>query len=743
VNPAYLTPQFVWQGEEAEARRIGISPAVVLNATTPFADRVTTLSSLPSDYYAIFMSATDSLGRKIEGVSPYFTVVNANNPLPPLSGLTLLNPLKGTVWLAGRKQTIQWSINSVSSNNFPSKVEVFLLDPYTNATIGWLTQPIYSGYFATDVPGYNYTTWNVPLNCTNQRFRIRLVGGFEGIATTDPPVVVSDIFTIGPVDPASGGGAGGGGKVSGGVGVRRIQRNHCCTMASLTYTPIADIPRIVRDTRDAFNSHRTKSLQWRREQLLACYDMMVKKEADICAALNKDHHRQDPSFSFFQEIAITRNEIVYALENLDDWVAPEFPATSAMNATDRCEIRHDPLGVVLVIGPWNYPFHLTILPMVSALAAGNAVILKPSEVSSHTSQIITELIPQFMDRQAVQVINGGVAETTAVLAEKFDHIFYTGNGHVGRIVMTAAAKHLTPVTLELGGKSPVYVHSDADAEVAAKRVFWAKTNNSGQTCIAPDYLLIHKSVVPAFITGFKKAYKAFFGDDAQKSPLLSRIINRHHFNRLNKVLERQKAQSKSTVVVGGRTDADDLYIEPTLVAGVGVQDPIMEDELFGPMISIVEVEGVEEAIDIINARDHPLALYVFSDDKKVVNKILNETQSGSVVINDLLMNMIVPDLPFGGVGPSGMGSYHGKNGFLTFVHRRTTMWRPSGLESVNEVRYPTAASTPFGRKMLTMAIIKSPPSKLYLFLKRVGVFKRAGWVIALVVAFLVGRGVRA
>ncbi|KAI8841750.1 aldehyde dehydrogenase, dimeric NADP-preferring [Chytridium lagenaria] len=440
----------------------------------------------------------------------------------------------------------------------------------------------------------------------------------------------------------------------------------------LTFTNVAEIPQIVTGVRKAFDSQKTKSMKWRREQLLAINNMIIKKENEIIGALSKDHHRQDASFSYLQEIISTRNEIVHALENLDDWTATEYPPKPALNATDRCEVRHEPLGVVLIIGPWNYPFHLTILPLVSAIAAGNAVVIK----------------------------------TTAVLEQRFDHIFYTGNGVVGRIIMKAAAKYLTPVTLELGGKSPVYVHEDANLENAARRVFWAKTNNSGQTCIAPDYLLVHKKAVPGFISGFKKAYTEFYGSDAQKSPLFSRVINRHHFNRLNTILERQKACPKSNIVLGGRADADDLYIEPTLVTGVSTADPIMEDELFGPLISLIEVQDEEEAIAIITARDHPLALYIFSDNTKVINKILDRTNSGAAIVNDLLMNMIVPELPFGGVGPSGMGAYHGKT-----------------MEIVNEVRYPKFSSSATGRKLLT--------SKWKLG-------KRFGFVAALVAAFLLG-----
>ncbi|KAJ3096361.1 hypothetical protein HDU97_006008 [Phlyctochytrium planicorne] len=370
----------------------------------------------------------------------------------------------------------------------------------------------------------------------------------------------------------------------------------------LVYTPVAEIASIVASVRKTFSSHKTKPLEWRRQQLNALIDMIHAKKTEMMDALNKDHQRSDPMFSFYNELLVANNEAVHALENLDQWTAPEYPDKDPLlNATDSVEVRHDPLGVVLIIGPWNYPIQLLLVPLVSAIAAGNAVVIKPSEVSSHSAAVLSKIIPQYLDSDAIKVVNGGVAETTALLAEKFNHIFYTGNGHVGKIIMTAAAKYLTPVTLELGGKSPVYVHEDAQIENAAKRIFWAKTNNSGQTCVAPDYLLVHKNAVAKFVPAFEKAYKEFFGDDAKASPLFSRVINRHHFNRLNKILERQKAAG-GKIEIGGRVSADDLYIEPTLVTGVKLEDPLMEDELFGPMISLIAVDGPEEAISIINAR---------------------------------------------------------------------------------------------------------------------------------------------
>ncbi|KAJ3398410.1 Aldehyde dehydrogenase, partial [Chytridiales sp. JEL 0842] len=318
------------------------------------------------------------------------------------------------------------------------------------------------------------------------------------------------------------------------------------------------------------------------------------------------------------------NECVEALDNLEEWTKPIKPHKPLMFAMDTAEIRHEPLGVVLIIGPWNYPINLILIPIISAIAAGNCVVIKPSEVASNTAKLLTEVLPTILDPSAFAVVNGGVPETTALLKEQFDHIFYTGNGHVGKIVMTAAAKHLTPVTLELGGKCPVYVHGDMDAVNVAKRVLWAKQTNAGQTCIAPDYILVKKSAAPALYEGFKKAQAIFYGpekDAARQCSAFSRVVNIHHWNRLNKILERQLEIPRSQVVIGGSKDSSELYIAPTVISGVQPGDPIMEDELFGPMMGVIEVEDENEAIAYINSRDRPLALYVFTSTPRIAEKV--------------------------------------------------------------------------------------------------------------------------
>ncbi|KAJ3059469.1 Aldehyde dehydrogenase, dimeric NADP-preferring, partial [Quaeritorhiza haematococci] len=413
---------------------------------------------------------------------------------------------------------------------------------------------------------------------------------------------------------------------------------------------------------------------------------------------------KEPLEAHGTEIGFTLSEIVSNIKNVEEWSRPEtVSGDPLLNTFDNCEIRKQPL-----------------VPAASAIAAGNTVIMKPSEVSSHTALAISTLVAKYLDPRICTVVNGGIPETTALLNQRFDHIFYTGNGSVAKIIMTAAAKHLTPTVLELGGKSPAIVDKDNDLTVVAKRIMWGKTLNAGQTCIAPDYVLVHKSKTSELIEGAKKALWDFYGAqqvdkskaksaptasdldsiNVQKASGFGRIINRHHFERLTSLLNAQLAVPGCQVAVGGKTDPDDLFISPTVVTGLKLEDfksetspadckhPLMSGELFGPILPVVEYDDLDEAIAFVNKRDKPLAMYVFSRDRKVNEYVIERTSSGAVLANDLLMNMTVEALPFGGVGPSGMGAYHGKFGFDTFTHKRTTMTRPSGLELMNVPRYP-------------------------------------------------------
>uniref|UniRef100_H2ZTZ0 Aldehyde dehydrogenase family 3 member A2 n=1 Tax=Latimeria chalumnae TaxID=7897 RepID=H2ZTZ0_LATCH len=316
---------------------------------------------------------------------------------------------------------------------------------------------------------------------------------------------------------------------------------------------------------------------------------------------------------------------------------------------------------------------------------GNAVVLKPSEVSEHMAKILEELLPQYLDQDLYPVVNGGVLETTELLKQKFDHILYTGSSSVGKIVMEAAAKHLTPITLELGGKSPCYIDKDCDIDVACRRVTWGKFLNCGQTCIAPDYILCDKSIQGRAVEVIKETLKEFYGEDPKTSPDYERIINKHHFKRIFSLMEGSK------VALGGETDEESCYIAPTVLTEVSPDSKVMQEEIFGPLLPIVNVSGVDEAIRFINQREKPLALYVFSHDKKVIKKMIAETSSGGVTANDVILHYIVSALPFGGVGNSGMGSYHGKHSFDTFSHRRSCLVKSLKMERMNKVRYPPAS----------------------------------------------------
>ncbi|KAJ1564791.1 Aldehyde dehydrogenase [Nowakowskiella sp. JEL0078] len=438
-----------------------------------------------------------------------------------------------------------------------------------------------------------------------------------------------------------------------------------------------------------------------------------------------------------------RNDIAYMLRHLDDWVKPTRVGKNIIvNLLDHCEIKPEPLGVICIIGTWNYPFHLLILPLVAAIAAGNTVILKPSEMAPATSELLAEWIPKIFDQSAIKIILGGIPETSCVLEQKFDKIFYTGNSTVGKIVSQAAAKHLTPVALELGGKSPVYIHSDADIKNTAKRLLWGKMINAGQTCIAPDYVLVHEAVKESLNKHFVEAYKELLGSDSQQSTDYSRIINSQHFNRLNNLLNRQSKYSPgSYIVTGGKTDEVDLYIDLTIFSDVELTDPLMEDELFGPLLPVVTVKDENEAIKIIRSRDHPLMLHVLTKSSKIAKKIIDNTISGNVIVNDFAMSMLVHDLPFGGVGGSGSGAYHGKRGFNEFSHLRSIMWRPMGAEIINEVRYPPFSTTSIQRWIVDLILVEYPPNAVETLIRRLpwSFIKIVVYAAVVVGAFFIGR----
>jgi aldehyde dehydrogenase (NAD+) len=419
---------------------------------------------------------------------------------------------------------------------------------------------------------------------------------------------------------------------------------------------------VVGRLRATFNSGVTRPLDWRVSQLQRLRSLLVENEQELIEALWADL-RKNAAEAKVQEIDFTVADIDEALADLESWLEPrpvEVPAH--FGPTTTAYTTYDPLGVVLVIVPWNFPLHLLIDPIIGALAAGNTVVAKPSEMSVHTSAVASRLLREYFDADVLTVVEGGAEETTALLAQRFDHIFYTGNGAVGRVVMAAAAKNLTPVTLELGGKSPVFVAPDADVEETAKRLVGAKFGNAGQQCVAPDYVLADPATAAALVPALRAAVDAQFGFTPQTAADFGRIINERHFDRLTALLD------SGRVAVGGQHDRDDLFIAPTVLTDVDPASPVMQEEIFGPILAVVEVADLDAAIVFINEREKPLALYAFTESEATKSRLVKETSSGGVAWGQPVIQLLMTGLPFGGVGESGLGRYHGRYSLEAFSH---------------------------------------------------------------------------
>jgi aldehyde dehydrogenase (NAD+) len=439
----------------------------------------------------------------------------------------------------------------------------------------------------------------------------------------------------------------------------------------------------------------TRPLQWRLEQLDRLDAVLSANSDAVLDALAKDLGKPDVE-AYFEVVAV-RQEISLCRRQLRRWIAPKKVGVPLSQRPGRAEVIAEPLGCVLIIGPWNYPFHLAIQPLVSALAAGNTAILKPSEHAPATAQLISSLIEQAFPPEIVQVVQGDGNTAQALLAERFDRIFFTGGERIGKLVMAAAAQHLTPVTLELGGKSPAVVLSDADLEVTSRRLVWGKCLNAGQTCIAPDYLLVESSARASLIQALGDRITACFGEEPLHSSDLASIVNETQYARLSALLE--QARERGQILLGGTCDPERRRIAPTVIQVNDREDPLMQEELFGPLLPILEVDGLEQAIEWINQRPKPLALYLFSSSQRNQETVLHDTSSGGVCFNDVVMQVGVPELPFGGVGASGMGAYHGKAGFDTFSHQRSVLRRPFALDL--PFRYPPyAGRLPLMRRLL-------------------------------------------
>ncbi|XP_051124077.1 aldehyde dehydrogenase-like isoform X4 [Andrographis paniculata] len=443
------------------------------------------------------------------------------------------------------------------------------------------------------------------------------------------------------------------------------------------------LARAAADLRAIFATGKTRSFEWRESQLKALQEMIACREKEILEALRSDLNKPEYE-AYLHEIVAVSSSCNFALKNLRQWMTPEKVKTSMASFPSSATIVPEPLGVVLIISTWNYPFLLLLDPLIGAIAAGNAVVLKPSEVAPATSFVLSTLLREYMDTSAVKVIEGATPQVTALLELKWDKIFFTGSSKVGRVVMAAAAKHLTPVVLELGGKSPVVVDSDIDLEVTARRIISGKWGcNAGQTCISPDYILTTKACASQLVEALSSQLEKFFGEEPLRSNDLASIINSNHFERLAKLLDDDKIAGK--VVYGGQLDGANL-IAPTVILDAPQDSLIMNEEIFGPLLPIVTVNKLEDCISLINAREKPLAAYLFTNNERFKEEFVRGVAAGGMAINETALQFAEHALPFGGVGESGMGSYHGKYSFDAFSHKKPVLQR--GFKGDSAARYP-------------------------------------------------------
>nr|XP_002124149.3 fatty aldehyde dehydrogenase-like isoform X1 [Ciona intestinalis] len=435
--------------------------------------------------------------------------------------------------------------------------------------------------------------------------------------------------------------------------------------------------------KEAFSSGKTKDVKFRKQQLQKLFKCVRDNEVRWCEALKKDLNKSKTE-AVSAEIILVNNEIVTAIKNLDQWVKNEPKKKELATITADIYTRKEPFGTCLIMSAWNYPFLLMLAPMIGAIAAGNCVVIKPSECAAHTAKLLQELLPQYIDPTCYPVIVLDAKDSADLVTNnRFDFIFFTGGTAIGRIVMKAAAEYLTPVVLELGGKNPCFVDDSCDIRNTARRICWGRFLNTGQLCLCPDYVLCSQGVRDKFVEEIKLALKEFYGSDPKHSPDYGRIINERQTLRLKKVIE----SGAGKIVVGGEVDVKERYVAPTVVTDIPADSAYMQQEMFGPILLVVTVKDMDEAIAVVNSREKPLAMYIFAKNKKLVNKILSNTSSGGVTVNDVVMHYVPHSLPFGGVGESGMGAYHGKHTFDTFSHRRSCLV-DGNPEFFNSLRYP-------------------------------------------------------
>ncbi|AXH94819.1 aldehyde dehydrogenase family protein [Ornithinimicrobium avium] len=440
---------------------------------------------------------------------------------------------------------------------------------------------------------------------------------------------------------------------------------------------------LVAGLRGTVSAGTTLDLAWRRAQLGALRRLVTENHDALTAAVSADVGKPDLEVHL-TELSLVVQEIDTLLDGLEAWTAPRPVALPATYLPGTAQVQLQPKGVVLVIGPWNYPVQLLLAPVAGALAAGNTVVVKPSEVTPTVAALLAELLPRYLGADVAAVVTGGVPETTALLRERFDHVFFTGSGRVGRIVMKAAAEHLTPVTLELGGRSPAFVDGTVDIEAVARRIAWGKFTNAGQTCVAPDHVLVTREVREELLAALGRAITSFFGPDPRRSRDFGRIVNAEHHARLVSLL----GSSGGRVVLGGQHDVEDrFYLAPTAVVDVPADADLLSEEIFGPVLPVVTVADAREAIEVVGAGERPLALYVFSEDEQTRAAFGARTVSGGLAYGSPLLHLTVPGLPFGGVGASGIGRYLGQASVEEFSHHRSVLSKPLRPDTLRLV-YP-------------------------------------------------------
>lgn len=435
-----------------------------------------------------------------------------------------------------------------------------------------------------------------------------------------------------------------------------------------------DVEKMIEQQRSFFYTRQTKDVEFRKKKLQHLKDSIKKYEAEVFDALKKDLNKGEFE-AYSTEIGFVYESISLAIKNLDDWVKPETVKTPLQFQPGKSFIKRDPYGVVLIIAPFNYPFQLVMEPLIGAIVGGNTAIVKPSEATPHTTAVIKNIISETFGEKYVRVVEGSKEEVTALIHAPFDYIFFTGSVAVGKVIAKAAAERLTPVCLELGGKSPAIVDQTADIDVAVERIAWGKFSNAGQTCVAPDYILVHSSVYDKFVKKMKKTITRFYGKNIEESPDFCRIINTAQFDRLYQLLEKEA----KNITFGGQTNRETLFIEPTIVENVSWENPIMEEEIFGPIMPIMKYDELPQIIHKIRQNPKPLSAYLFSEHEKAIEYFLEELPFGGGCINDVISHVGNMHLPFGGVGESGVKGYHGKWSYENFTHPKSILKRSSKL----------------------------------------------------------------